>query len=41
MYKSNYFTEVQMKKYERQRDADKVWTATLQFFTNLYAQRKV
>ena len=40
MYKSDYFTEEQMTKYEMQRDADKVWTTTLQFFTNLYAQRK-
>ena len=29
-----------MTKYEIQRDKDKVWTTTLQFFTNLYAQRK-
>ncbi len=41
MYKSDYFTEEQMTKYEMQRDADKVWMTTLQFFANLYAQRKV
>ena len=29
-----------MTKYKMQRDADKVRTTTLQFFTNLYAQRK-
>jgi hypothetical protein len=40
MYKSNYFTKEQMTKYEMQSDADKVWTTTLQFFTDLYAQRK-
>ena len=40
MYKSDYFTKEQMTKYEIQRDKDKVWTTTLQFFTNLYAQRK-
>ena len=40
MYKSNFFTEEQMTKYEMQRDADKIWTTTLQFFTNLYAQHK-
>ena len=27
-------------KYEMQRNANKGWTTTLQFFTNLYAQRK-
>ena len=40
MYKSDYFTEEQMTKYKMQRDADKVWTTMLQFFTNLYGQRK-
>ena len=40
MYKSDYFTEEQMMKYQIERDADKVWTTTLQFFTNLYDQRK-
>jgi hypothetical protein len=40
MYKSDYFAKEQMTKYEMQRDADKVWTTALQFFTNLYAQRK-
>jgi hypothetical protein len=29
MYKSNYFTEKQMTKYEMQSNADKVWTTTL------------
>ena len=36
----NYFSEEQMTKYKMQRDADKVWTTSLQLFTNLYAQRK-
>ena len=40
MYKSDYFTKEQMTKYEMQSNADKVWTTMLQFFTNLYAQRK-
>ncbi len=40
MYKSDYFTEEQMTKYEMQSNADKVWTNTLQFFTDLYAQHK-
>jgi hypothetical protein len=40
MYKSDYFTKEQMMKYEMQSNTDKVWTTTLQFFTNLYAQRK-
>ena len=38
MYKSDYFTEEQMTKYEMQRDADKVWTTTHQFFTDLYEE---
>jgi hypothetical protein len=29
-----------MTKYKMQRNADKVWTTTLQFFTDLYVQRK-
>jgi uncharacterized membrane protein YgcG len=40
MYKSDYFSKEQMTKYKMQRDVEKVWTTTLQFFTNLYAQRK-
>ncbi len=40
MYKSDYFIEEQMAKYEMQRDADKVWTTTLQFFTGLNPQCK-
>jgi hypothetical protein len=40
IYKSGYFTEEQMTKYEMQSDADKVRTTTLQFFTDLYTQRK-
>ena len=40
MYNNDYLTEEQMTKYKMQRDADKVWTTTLQFFTDLYAQRK-
>jgi hypothetical protein len=39
MYKSDSFTKEQMTKYKMQSDTDKVWTTTLQFFTNLYAQR--
>jgi hypothetical protein len=41
MYKSDYFTEEQMTKYEMQSNANKVWTTMLQFFTDLYAQCKV
>ncbi len=40
MYKSNYFTEEQMTKYEMLIDKDKTWALTLQHFTQLYAQQK-
>jgi hypothetical protein len=40
MYKSNYFTEEQMTKYEILADSDKVWEKTLTHFTDLYALRK-
>ena len=40
MYKSNYFTEEQMTKYKMQKDMEKGWTTTLQFFTNPYTQSK-
>jgi hypothetical protein len=40
MYKSNYFTIEQMKKYEMLVDKDKTWALTLQNFTQLYAQGK-
>jgi hypothetical protein len=38
MYKSDYFTEEQMTKYETLVDKDKTWALTLQHFTQLYAQ---
>jgi hypothetical protein len=41
MYKSNYFTEEQMTKYEMLIDKDKTWALTLQHFTQLYVQQKV
>ncbi len=40
MYKSNYFTEEQMIKYEMLVDKDKTWALTLQHFMQLYAQQK-
>jgi hypothetical protein len=40
MYKSNYYTEEQMTKYEMQVDVNKIWLHTLQFFTTLFAQHK-
>jgi hypothetical protein len=40
MYKSDYFTEDQMTKYEMQSDADKEWDPTLNHFSKLFAQRK-
>jgi hypothetical protein len=40
MYKSDYFTEDQMTKYEMQLDADKEWDPTLNHFSKLFAQRK-
>ncbi len=40
MYKSDYFTEEQMTKYEMLADKDKTLALTLQHFTQLYAQQK-
>jgi hypothetical protein len=40
MYKSDYFTEDQMTKYEMQFDAYKEWDPTLNHFSKLFAQRK-
>jgi hypothetical protein len=40
MYKSGFFTEEQMTKYEILADVDKVWEKTLTHFTDLYALRK-
>jgi hypothetical protein len=40
MYKSNYFTNEQMTKYEILADSDKVWEKTLTHFADLYAVRK-
>jgi hypothetical protein len=40
MYKSDYFTEDQMTKYEMQLDAEKEWDPTLDHFSKLFAQRK-
>ncbi len=40
MYKSNYFTEEQMTKYEIPADSDKVWEKTLTHFTDLYTLHK-
>jgi hypothetical protein len=40
MYKSNYFTEEQMTKYENLTDLDKVWGKTLTHFMDLYTLRK-
>jgi hypothetical protein len=40
MYKSDYFTEEQMTKYEVLTDSDKVWGKTLTHFTDLYTLRK-
>jgi hypothetical protein len=37
MYKSDYFTDEQMTKYEILVDLDKVWEKTLTHFTDLYA----
>jgi hypothetical protein len=33
MYKSDYYREEQMTKYEMQTDANKTWMHTLQYFT--------
>ncbi len=40
MYKSDYFTEEQMTKYEILSDANKVWNKTLAHFTDLFSLRK-
>jgi hypothetical protein len=40
MYKSDYYTEEQMTKYEIQADINKTWLHTMQFFTKLFAQCK-
>jgi hypothetical protein len=40
MYKSDYFTEEQMTKYEMQSDTDKAWDPTLNNFSKLFSQRK-
>ena len=40
MYKSDYFTEEQMTKYEILPDANKVWDKTLAHFTELFSLRK-
>jgi hypothetical protein len=40
MYKSDYFTEEQMTKYEILSDANKVWDKTLAHFMELFSLRK-
>jgi hypothetical protein len=40
MYKSDYFMDEQMTKYEKQSDTDKLWDPTLDHFSKLFAQRK-
>jgi hypothetical protein len=40
MYKSEYFTEEQMTKYQILLDANKVWDKTLAHFTDLFSLRK-
>ncbi len=40
MYKSDYFTEEQMTKYEILANLDKIWDKTLTHFMDLYALRK-
>ncbi len=40
MYKSDYFTEERMTKYEILSDANKVWDKTLAHFTELFSLRK-
>jgi hypothetical protein len=40
MYKSDYFTEEQMTKYEMRLDTDKAWDPTLDHFSNLFVQCK-
>jgi hypothetical protein len=40
MYKSNYFTEEQMTKYEMRLDTDKAWDPTFNHFSQLFVQCK-
>jgi len=40
MYKSDYFTEEQMTKYEILSDSNKVWEKTLAHFTELFSLHK-
>ncbi len=40
MYKSDYFTEDQMTKYEMRLDANKEWDPTLEHFSKLFVQCK-
>jgi hypothetical protein len=40
IHMSNYNMEEQMTKYKMQMDANKTWMHTLQYFTELFAQRK-
>ena len=40
MYKSDYFTEEHMTKYEILSDSNKVWDKTLAHFTELFSLRK-
>jgi hypothetical protein len=40
MYKSKYFMEEQMTKYEMRLDTNKAWDPTLDHFSKLFAQCK-
>ena len=40
MYKSDYFTEEQMTKYEILSDGNKVWDKTYAHFTDIFSLRK-
>jgi hypothetical protein len=40
MYKSNYYMEEQMTKYEMRLDTNKAWDLILDHFSKLFAQRK-
>jgi hypothetical protein len=40
MFKSNYFTELQMTKYKMQLDTNKAWDPTLDHFSKLFAKCK-
>jgi hypothetical protein len=40
MYKSNYYSEEEMTKYEMHADVNKTWLHTLQFFAKLFSQCK-